>query len=307
MAVSSTSLGLQYHVRSISLPARLHTHFTKIEVELNKLKTWESSLVGMVPLSAETIRVGLVGLAKLYNCVEQLIPSPVIQHALLQHRNGVLVEEALEGSVILMDSCSVAQNLFLMMKEHVQDLQSALRRKGGDISIESNINAYMCCKKKVNKESIKHLGVLKQMERKIVRSSSYPLLHVNHYLSMVIRVLREATSITISVLRTLWLFFSVSASKTKPSGWSLASRLLLTRPVASERGNKILNEVGNVDSTLQSLHRCIRSNDVKGDVQMARKRLQALDASIEGLEAGLDCLFRRQIQNRVSLLNILAH
>ena len=88
MENSSASSGLQYHLRSISLPSRLHhPHSIKIESELHKLKTWETLLVSPAPLSAETVRTGLVGLADLYICVEELISSPITQQALLQHQN----------------------------------------------------------------------------------------------------------------------------------------------------------------------------------------------------------------------------
>ncbi|XP_059642386.1 uncharacterized protein LOC132284312 [Cornus florida] len=301
MAVSSATLGLQYHVRSISLPSRLHPHSIKIEAELNKLKSWEASTT-TVPLTAETIRIGLVGLAELYTYVEELIHSPQTQQSLFQPQHGVLVEEALEGSASLLDSCGAARDLILLMKEHVQELQSALRRKGGDSSIESNINAYTCFRKIMKKEISKCLRALKQMEN---RTSSSPLLDADHYLSVVIRILTEVTAITISVLRTFLLFFSASALKTKSGGWSLISKLMLTRSATSKTSEKIFNDAESVDLALQSLHGCFRSHDAKVDVQMARRRLQALDGSIETLEAGLDCLFRCLVQNRVSLLNIL--
>ncbi|PSS29945.1 Sorting nexin mvp1 like [Actinidia chinensis var. chinensis] len=303
MEISSSSTGLQYPIRSISLPSRLNPQSIKVEAELNKLKAWETSLVSTIPVCAETVRTGLVGLAELYICVEDLILSPITQQALLQHQNGLIVEEALEGSIGLLDSCSEARDLLSMMKEQVQDLESVLRRKGGDLSVGSNINAYMCCRKKVKKEIGKGLRQLKKSENRIM---SNPLFDVNQYLSMVVRVLKDVSFITISVLRSLMLFLSVPASWTRPGGWSLISKLVLTRQVASERGGEIFNEVGSVDVVLKSLHGGIRSNDAKINVQRTMQRLQALDATIKGLEGGLDCLFRRLIRNRVSLLNISA-
>ncbi|KAL6959883.1 hypothetical protein U1Q18_040032, partial [Sarracenia purpurea var. burkii] len=264
------------------LPSRLHPLASiKVEVELKKLRTWERSLVSTNPLCAETIKTSLVGLAELYGCVEELIHSQVTKQALLQHQHGILIEDALERSIGLLDSCSVARDLLSMMKENLQDLQSGLRRKGGDSSIESNILAYTCCRKKVKKEAKKSLQALKHI--KSIIQSSYPI-DLNQYLLMVIEVLREVTSITISVLRSLLLFLSVPASKIRPSGWSLISKLVLTRTVALERGLEIFNEVGSVDLALQSLRERIRRNDAKIDVQMERRRLQAFDASLEGLE-----------------------
>ncbi|XP_058185963.1 uncharacterized protein LOC131303208 [Rhododendron vialii] len=302
METSPSSTCLQYQYRSISLPSRLHPQNTKVEAELTKLKTWQSSIVSSTaPTSGETIRTGLVGLAELYNCVEELINSPITQQALVQHGKGVLAEEALEGSIRLLDSCNVARDLFLMVKQNVQDLQSVLRRKGGDLAIEKNINTYNSTKKRVKKESAKCLKALKKMENQI---ESRSLSGVNYHLSNVIRVFREVIIVTISVLRLLFLFLSMPAdSTTRSGGWSLIKKLVVSRP----RGDKIVNEFGRVDVALQSMHGCIRNDDIPNiDVQITRRRLEALGDSMEGLESGLDCLYRKLIQNRVSLLNVLA-
>ncbi|KAI8536897.1 hypothetical protein RHMOL_Rhmol10G0292400 [Rhododendron molle] len=302
METSPSSTCLQYQYRSISLPSRLHPQNTKIEAELTKLKTWQSSIVSStVPTSGETIRTGLVGLAELYNCVEELINSPITQQALVQHQKGVLAEDALEGSIRLLDSCNVARDLFLMVKQNVQDLQSVLRRKGGDLAIERNMNAYNSTKKRVKKESAKCLRALKKMENQI---ESCSLSGVNYHLSNVTRVFREVIIVTISVLRLLFLFLSMPAdSTTRSGGWSLIKKLVVTRP----RGNKIVNEFGSVDVALQSMHGCIRNDDIPNiDVQITRRRLEALGDSMEGLESGLDCLYRKLIRNRVCLLNVSA-
>lgn len=48
-----------------------------------------------------------------------------------------------------------------------------------------------------------------------------------------------------------------------------------------------------------------REGDAKNDVQVANRRLEALNLGMKNVETGLDCLFTRLIQNRVSLLNNL--
>ncbi|KAH7848254.1 hypothetical protein Vadar_000160 [Vaccinium darrowii] len=303
MESSPSSTSLQYQFRSISLPSRLHPHNTRIDFELNKFKTWQSSLVSStVPTSGETIRTGLVALTDLYSCVEELIQSPTTQQALVHHRNGVLVEEALEGSIGFLDSCSMAHDLLLMMKENVQDLQSVLRRKGGDLSIERNtrLNAYDSSKKKVKKVSAKCLRALKKREKQIESRSPFD---VNYYLSDVIRALREVSMITISVLRLVFLFLSAPDSRTQPGGWSLIKKLVATRPTE----HRTSNEIGSFDVVLQSLNGYSPNNNSIIDVQMARRRLQVLGDSMGGLEDGLACLYRQLIRNRVSLLNIFAY
>ncbi|CAK9149564.1 unnamed protein product [Ilex paraguariensis] len=305
MAGSSPSLGLQFHVRSISLPSRLHPLSTKLELELNKLKTWQTSVLARAPLIAETIQTGLVGLAELYNCVEELIHSPLTQQALLQHQQGMLLEEAIEGSVGLLDSCGTVRDLVSMMKEHVQDLQSALRRKGGESRIESDISKYISFRKKVIKRDIpESLRALKIIENKVGSS----LLDEDQVLKMVMKMLREVSAITISVFRSLLMFLSVPTSKTRLRGWSLISKLMVNIKSSDSEPNlqKMNSEVETVDLALHYLHGNICRSEAKVDVQMVRRRLQTLDDNIQGFEAGLDCLYRRLIQSRVSLLNILA-
>ncbi|KAK7307442.1 hypothetical protein VNO77_40516 [Canavalia gladiata] len=291
-----------YHVRSISLPSRLHPSLPKIEKEMKRLKTWEASSQSQALVDAassqqtEAIKVGLKGLSELYNCVEELIGSPLSLQALLRHE-GKHVEKPLDMSVCLLDICGSTRELLLLMKEHVLDLQSALRRKGMDSSINSQICAYICSRKKVRKDIAKRLKALKTMESSI---KSYPLLDVDHHLQMVINVLRELSTITISFFRKLLHFMSGPVLKKNTRGWSLFSGMN-----RANRENRMINEIGDVDVALCSFHKRFRKNDAKTDIQNVKRRLGELEGSIRELEAGLGCLFRCLIQQRVSLLNLL--
>ncbi|KAI5684047.1 hypothetical protein M9H77_05275 [Catharanthus roseus] len=306
---SSESIGLQFHGRSISLPSRLNPNSLTIEAELNKLKTFESSV--SQPLNGETIQNGLLGLAELYNSVQELLESPSTQQHLLQYQNGILVEEALERSVEVLDSVGAIRDLFLIIKEQVQILQSSLRRKNGDhSSIESDITSYLSFRKKAKKEISKTLKKLNHLVNKV---GSFFVLEPNYYqgLSMVIKVIREVTSITISILKSLLLFLSASPRSTKTNGgWSLISRLMITKSssaAASPQLGQIVSDVGCVDIALMTLHGNIKSNEAKDNLQMARRKLEILERSSEDLENGLECLFRQLVRNRVTLLNILTH
>ncbi|KAJ7953201.1 DUF241 domain protein [Quillaja saponaria] len=67
------------------------------------------------------------------------------------------------------------------------------------------------------------------------------------------------------------------------------------------------NELERVDAILSNLLLKNSSKDVEAEkIQSAQKRLESLDAGIEGLENGLECLFRHLINARVSFLNILS-
>ncbi|KAK2971663.1 hypothetical protein RJ640_025058 [Escallonia rubra] len=99
------------------------------------------------------------------------------------------------------------------------------------------------------------------------------------------------------VPRSFLIFVSVPSSITNPNGWSLISKLMLTRLVASRKGHGILNEVGSFELALKSLHDHIKNNDARVGVKMASQRLKTLDNSIERLVAGLDDLIRQLIKS----------
>ncbi|KAL6345197.1 hypothetical protein AAG906_015680 [Vitis piasezkii] len=289
MAAPSAMHGSKCTVRSISLPTRLHPHSLRIEAELNKLKAWEVSCASvLVSPGAETIQIGLAGVMELYNYVEELIHSPLTRQALLCHQHRKLVEEALDGSVTLLDACGTAKDILLMTNEHVQDLQSALRRR-----VETQ------ALRKVKKDISKCLGALQRMESRL---GSSPVLHLDHHLAVVVRLLREVSGITISTFRSLLLFFSMPAVRKMFGGWSLITKLI---PMASGKGQKIVNEVGSVDVAIHTLQEQLHNSDAKVELQVTQRRLEALNFSIEGLEAGVNCMYRCLIQNRVSLLNVL--
>ncbi|XP_068305517.1 uncharacterized protein [Pyrus communis] len=147
------------------------------------------SLASIVPVSSlvsEDLLVGLFGLAELYNCIEELVLSPVTQQALRHQQCKAIVEEALDGSVGLLDSCGSARDILLTMKEHVQNIQSALRRRTGDI--ETTVHSCICFRKKAKKSIAKSLRELKIMETDL---GSFHLLDCDHGVLIVLKLLRE--------------------------------------------------------------------------------------------------------------------
>ncbi|EEF40665.1 uncharacterized protein LOC8268733 [Ricinus communis] len=293
-----------YRVRSISFPARSHPNIRRIEEELNKLSTsWnESSSV-----NAERVQARLTGLKEIYTCIESLLNLPLTQQALAQHQQEKWVGDMLDGLIRHLDVCSNTRDAILLMKESVRELQSALRRSkaGGELSIESNINAYFCSRKKMKKEAAKFLAALKQKANSI----SSMLNADDHYLAAVVKSLREANWVSISIFSSLLLFLSAPILKPKTSKWSLISKLVHKGVAASESQEENMNELENVDVALTNLLVPNSGNvlDQEEKVQSAQRMLEVLDISIEELENELECLFRHLIHTRVSLLNIVSH
>ncbi|XP_020216507.1 uncharacterized protein LOC109800179 [Cajanus cajan] len=292
-------------VRSISFPTRVHPVAKRVEALLNHLKPNHSQPVisSTSCLEAETIQSDLVVLAEVYNCMEELFHSPQTQQALLRYHDGKLVEEALCGSVTLLDTCESARDLLLVLKEHMQTLHSATRRRKGDSSIESSISAYDGFKKKAKKTIAKQLGLLKRMQNK---GCSFSFLDQDQQLAFLARVIREASTITISILRSVLLFLSMPTTfGTK--GSSLISKLKPTVLFSSQKEQKNTNGVADLNSVLCSLLRREKNSDSNDELQRALGVLETLNVNIDGLEGGLDCIFRCLVKNRVSFLNMLAH
>ncbi|KAI3699318.1 hypothetical protein L2E82_43550 [Cichorium intybus] len=285
------------HFRSTSLPSRLTPpSCSKTATKIHDLKELEN-LVG----TTETIQSRLIGLAELYVSVNELLGAPETQQALSRHQNGTLVQAALEGSIGFLDSCSTLKDMIVLMKENVQTLQSALRRKGGDSTVASQIEAYLCFRKKAKKAITKSLATLKHPEKK---RDSFLFVEDGHHGSSTIKVLKEANALTISLFKSILIFVSTKAKT--GTRVQLISKLVATHTSTQEHNHMFQSEVETIDLALMLLHKNMRKGETKDvDIQMTRKRLQNLNPSLEGFEDGLDYLFRGLIRSRASLLNIL--
>lgn len=293
MAASPSMPENRYHVRCISMPSRSHPLALGAEEEITKLRTWETSSTS----SSETICIGLGGLGDLYNCIQDFLQLPLTQQSIAHHQQQKWVEEVLDGSVRLLDVCGATREILLSIKEQVQALRFTLRRRS---SLE--VNAYIRSRKKAKKEVTKLLGALKQMDNKCAPP---PLFAQDEHQSIAVKMFREMRALTISVLRAALTF--LSSSRPRPSKLSLVSKFSHKEPVACEGGIEQMNEFENGDVAFSalSLHILDKNAEIER-MQVAQKLLEALDLGIANVEAGLECVFRRQIQIRVSLLNILS-
>ncbi|XP_048431660.1 uncharacterized protein LOC103942514 [Pyrus x bretschneideri] len=311
MASFSPKPSKLYNVGSISMPVRSHPSTSKTEEELNKLKAWEAQLTSsssLSPVSSEvdSICKGLGGLKELYVCIEELLHLSLAQQALALHQNEKWVEELLDSSVKYLDVCGNTKDSIGTMKESVRGLQSALRRrKVGDSSFEDIVSSYVCIRKKMNEEIVRFVASLKQMDQKY---EAFPL-DLNNHLAPMVRVFREASLITSSIFQSLSSFLSTPILKPRPSRWSLVSILLHKGVLVCDNNQrKSMNELEKVDISVSNMvvHNSGEDFVDAQKVQFVQRKLEVLDSSIEGIENGLEGLFKVLIHIRVSLLNILS-
>ncbi|KAJ1403881.1 hypothetical protein SESBI_27005 [Sesbania bispinosa] len=301
VATFSPKHSCHYGIRSISLPTRSHPSTVRIEEVLNKLKSWETSSSSKV----ETICFGLSGLVELYKCVEDLLNLSLTQQALSHHQNEKWVDELLDCPVRFLDILGETRDAIMLMKGNVGELQSALRRrKVGDLVIESHVSAYWSLRRSTRKACTKSMLLLKQIEGSFGAS---PPLELNHHLCAVVRVLREASLITSSIFQSLVAYLSSPIFKSKLNKWAFVSRLVQKGVLESNNQQENINELEKVDLALCRMVMVNPSKDFEAEkIQSAHKELEAVVVVMEGLENGLDCLFKHLINTRVSFLNILS-
>ncbi|OAY57631.1 uncharacterized protein LOC110604753 [Manihot esculenta] len=275
----------KYEIRSISLPPRSHPTTLSLEEKLNKLKTWEASSTS----SSESICIGLSGLEDLCVGVNHLLNMSSTQEVISHYPNEKCLDNLLDGSVRILDICGIARDVMLQFKEQVQALQSALRRRKGNSSIESSIASYSCFTNKMKKEAKKSIAVLKQMDCKL---KSSPVQ--DHHL---IQLIKEVVAINSSVFQSLFLF--LSTSKPKQSRWSMVSKLMHKGAQACEEKQETVNQLESVDAALSE-----RPHFEK--MQIAQRRLEALEISIQDIENFLESVFKHLIKTRATILNIIS-
>ncbi|KAF2553451.1 hypothetical protein F2Q68_00037892 [Brassica cretica] len=150
-----------YKARCVSLPARSHPSVRRIQEVVSRVRALGSSSLE----SRTMVRDGLSGLTELYRCLSEDLfkSSSETQQTLL---NSGLMDELLEVSLKYLEVCGGAKDSASRIKKSVVELQSTLRRskKGGEFSLENDMDAYMASRKENKKEIKKYMVMSKETD-----------------------------------------------------------------------------------------------------------------------------------------------
>ncbi|XP_068645280.1 uncharacterized protein [Aristolochia californica] len=301
----TTSFPIPSNCSQVYSIGNLAGSITTIEEKLKRLREWVAMPSSSSDNPTATMLFGAFNdLADLFECANSILQMPLTLQSISHHRHDKWMDNQLDESLRLLEVCSNARNFLLQTKEHLQDLQSALRRsRVSESNMENMFRAYFFTKNKLKKQLEKCLKELKKVDSRWTPS---PLLNKDSKFVVVITVLREAKSITLSIFESLLYFISGSAPKS--SRKSLVLKWVGTRCIAWEEEIEKMSEAQRVDASLsvfccQNIH-----EDVEAvPAECAQRQLEGMDMSIRILGDGLENLFRRLISTRVLLLNILNH
>ncbi|XP_010242842.1 PREDICTED: uncharacterized protein LOC104587086 [Nelumbo nucifera] len=300
MATTLSTPTAPSHARSASLPSASHPLTLAVEEQLHRLRASEA--LSSSCSSSSSLCNNLSALHDLFECVDNLLQLPLTQQALSHPK---WADEVLDGSLRLLDICGTTRDVLSQLKESLQQLESSLRRKrGGESGLATQVGAYMTFRKKINKTIHKCLADLKKMEK---HASSALFISKDLDLVAIVNVLQEVEAITVSVFQSILSFVSGPKAQSKTSGWPLVSKLMQPKRIECEREEENgCSEMEKLDGALYALINCQKSRMGSG-LQNSQNQLAEVEMNIQGLEDGLDCVFRRLIKTRVSFLNILNH
>ncbi|XP_048447780.1 uncharacterized protein LOC125480732 [Pyrus x bretschneideri] len=269
---------MAFHTRSNSFPSRPHPIVEEVYELLCRLRSSESTS------TSSSISHKLSNLKDLHDCVEKLLQLPLTQQSLAQEQNEKWTNELLDGSVRLLDVCATVKDTLSQTKECVQDLQSIIRRRGGESALTSEVTKYLTSRKMVKKAIHKAMVNLKGMKNRSAFSSP----NKDEETIAIVSKLRDVEAVTREVFESLMSFIS------GPKSRSLVSKMMQSKKAACEIETEV-NEFSQVDAALHK------------SADNAQNQLEKLESCIQDQEEGLECLFRQLIKIRVSLLNILNH
>ncbi|PWA61665.1 hypothetical protein CTI12_AA371090 [Artemisia annua] len=268
------------------MPCQSHPSADRIDKVLNKVKTWES--LSLSNPSADIVCKGLSKITGLYECFDDLVKTSLLHiSSNSSNRTQKYKDLLLDISGMFLDICSNATDVLSQTKQNLRDLECDLRRNHG-----------------VAWKDVKgSLAGLKKLDNMIFGS---PLVDdsVNIHLLSVIRVFREVNASSTVIFRLLLVFLATPLTKKRSNGRpSVVSRILSnSKVVPEEQADTNENEFQCLDAALLTYIGCEKQEFIK----IVQKKLETIEASLEGINSQLELMPRRQIAARASLHNMVS-
>ncbi|XWS67642.1 hypothetical protein CRYUN_Cryun04dG0023300 [Craigia yunnanensis] len=235
--IASTSQG-----RSISLPSRSHPTIPQIHEHLFRL-----SPIDITSLSLSAINCKLRGLGDLFDFFDKFLLLPQTQQALSRGCNEKWADELLDGLLLLLDVCGTAKDVLSQAKQHIQELQSMLRRRRAvKCKLAKEVGDYLASRKKAKKMIHKVLKVLK------TKYTCSPSDKGNDTMAMV-DMSRQIQGVTLTTHQSLLFYISGLKVQSKISSRTLVSNLMRSKHEACVEEAMGSNEFDKVDAVLQIL------------------------------------------------------
>ncbi|KAK9690639.1 hypothetical protein RND81_09G142600 [Saponaria officinalis] len=269
-----------YHVRSISLPSRPHPVAEQLDEQLSRLRSSQSA-----SSSSTSVSHGLNGLKELYSSVDELL-----QQSVSENQNAKWVDDVLDGSLRLLDMCSVSRDALQQSRERLQDVQSALRRRcSAELSIVKEAVEYLNTRRSVKKTIKKCLKNLKPATEQKDEAAH-----------AAVDTLKDVQTVTADTFKSLLSYIAGS----QKNGWSVVAKLV------SKNTNKettSTSEFDEVDATLNSLISQKKSGISSSQIENLMSQTFKLESQIQDLDETLEFLFRHLVKTRANLLNIFSY
>ncbi|XP_021861392.2 uncharacterized protein [Spinacia oleracea] len=288
MATFSTEMNKSHQIRSLSIPSKLNPINQKIEQELRRLRAKEEASASTS--TSESIIIGVSGLGKLYECINQALSLPMTQQTLSLQQYEKHVCELLKGCSSLLNICNSIKEAVLHQREATNNLESSLSEKEESSKIGSNVASYTCSRKEGIRKIRDILSSLNQLNAQVLEEEDC-------HLSTVIKSLRCVSIINLSVFESLLCFLSMPVAKPKRS---LVSKLMNKGTGKCNTGN----EMNDLDIVL---HQLVSGKLVTEEkLLFTLKKSKALVDVMQGIEIKLENICKHLSETKVCLIKVVS-
>ncbi|CAK9316051.1 unnamed protein product [Citrullus colocynthis] len=282
MDASTLSPRNSQHVRSKSEPPNPHPIVSQVDEQLRRLRDSEATS------SSLCHRLG--ALQDLYDCVDKLLVLPNSRQALAQGNDKEVLDDLLEGSLMLLDLCDTAKNGLLQTRECAHELESIMRRRRGEICTSSSLQ--------------KSRKMIKKTIHKDLKGMEGEHFHKVHGSLIIVNLIKEVEAITYHSMESLLSFIAGPKLPSKWSCWSSVSKLVQPKRVACISEETDISVVERLDLALSSIINHQTNKEFQIQDEDMQNFLRECGASIKEIEEELEGLYRFIIKTRVSLLNM---